>query len=308
MTIQFPVFVTTVASVLLTAVHAQTPEPNNAAPIRSERTSPTSRTRFDVSLSASYTAPGDAKFGGVKHDESDASVINLAIRASQNLNSTWAWTAAARSENIFLDEIPGLPIPDHVHTLGLNTGPTYRLNEQWTFGGTIGALLYRFEDIDTDTFGLTTTAYALWRQNENLLWNFGFSFNPDSDLKVFPAIGVRWLINPDWTLDLGIPRTRLTYKLNRAWQLHTGLDMVGTTFRASETFDTAAAITGYNNALATYRDLRLGAGASVTVHRAITLDLEAGASIYRRLDYTRLDRELRFTPSPFLRAAATARF
>lgn len=305
------------ATALLTAsilpvhppTHAQAPESNNAAPVRSEPTAPAaSRPRFDASLSASYTAPGDAKFGGAKHDDSDAAVISLAIRATQPLNSTWAWTAAARSENISLDEIPALPIPERIHTLGLNTGPTYRLNDQWTLGATAGALLYRFEDIDTDTFGFVATAFALWRQNENLRWNFGLSFNPDSDIKVFPALGVQWLINPDWTLDLGIPRTRLTYKLNPAWQLHTGLDMVGTTFRANEDFDTNANVTGYNNALATYRDLRLGAGASFNLNRAVTLDIEAGASLYRRLDYTRRDRELRFTPSPYIRAGASARF
>lgn len=287
---------------------AQTPEPNNAAPVRSEPAAPAARTRLDASLNASYTAPGDAKFGGVKHDDSDAAVISLAIRASQTLNDAWRWNHALRSENIFLDEISALPIPERIHTLGLNTGPTYRLNDQWTVGGTMGALLYRFEDIDTDTFGVVATAFALYRQNEKLRWNFGFSFNPDSDLKVFPAAGVQWLIDPDWTLDLGIPRTRLTYKLNPAWQLHTGLDMVGTTFRANQDFDTGANVSGYNNALATYRDLRVGAGASFNVNRGLTLDVEAGASVYRRLDYTRRDRELRFTPSPYIRAGASARF
>ena len=300
------------ASLLIASFRAfaQTPDPNNAAAIRSEPTAPSTTTRplLGASLSTSYTAPGDAKFGGVKHDDSEAAVVSVTVRAAHNLNSTWAWTYAARSENIFIDEIPGLPIPGRIHTFGLNTGPTYRLNDQWTFGGTIGALLYRFDDIDTDTFGVTTTAYTLWRQNDNLRWNFGFSFNPDSDLKVFPAVGVQWRMNPDWRLDLGIPRTRLTYKLNPAWQLHTGLDMVGTTFRASENIDTEASVAGYNNALATYRDLRAGAGTSVAINRGLSVDLEAGFSVYRRIDYTRLDREVRFSPSPYVRAGASARF
>ncbi len=263
---------------------------------------------FDTALSSSYTFAGDADFEGAKPGDSDAFDVGLNLRASAPINDDWSWSFGVRSQNFFLDSLAATPIPDNIHTLSLTPGVSYRIDSQWLVSAFAGPNLYRFEDVDSSTIGVTGGAFATYLANEKLQITFGLAVTPDSDLKVFPLVGMRWQINDQFTLEAGIPKTRISYRVAPHWTLYGGLDMAGTTFRTDKDLSASTGLPAYNNALATYRDLRIGAGVGYEIRRGLRAEVEAGASVYRRIDYTRIDTQVEFDPAPYVRLGVNWRF
>jgi hypothetical protein len=266
------------------------------------------RTQFDVTLSASHTFAGKADFEGAKPGDSDASEVGLNLRASAPITDVWSWSFGVRSQNFFLDSLAATPIPDDIHTLGLAPGVSYKVDPQWLVTAFAGPTLYRFEAVDSGAIGVTGGLFATYRANPNLQVTFGLAVTPDSDIKVFPIVGVRWQINDQFTLEAGVPKTRLSYTLAPRWTLYGGLDMAGTTFRTAKDFGDATGLPAYNNALATYRDIRIGAGVGYEILEGLRAEIEAGASVYRRIDYTRIDTQVEFDPAPYVRLGLNYRF
>jgi hypothetical protein len=100
---------------------------------------------------------------------------------------------------------------------------------------------------------------------------------------------------------VGIPKTRLTYQIDPKWSLYGGIDLSGTTFRTDETLGTKTGFPKYNNARATYRDIRLGAGAGYDVGHGLRAEIEAGYSVYRDINYKDIDQDVKFNPTPYVR-------
>jgi hypothetical protein len=255
---------------------------------------------FEASLNSSYSLPGGAKVGGVKLGDSDAFELGLNMHGGTPIDENWMWSWGGRLENLFLGSIAGAPIPEHINALHLDTGVGYKFNERWMISGFVGPTLYRFEDVGGGTLGFSGGGLAMYRPSAALTWNFGVMIAPDSDVKALPVLGVKWLINDQFTLELGIPKTRLSYRIDTKWKLYTGLDMVGTTFRTGKNFGATIGTPQYGNALATYRDIRLGAGVGYEVTRGLRAEIEAGESVYRRIDYTRIDQKVEFDPAPYI--------
>jgi len=89
-----------------------------------------------------------------------------------------------------------------------------------------------------------------------------------------PVVGVRWLINDRYTLEVGMPKTRLSYRIDSKWAVYGGVDLNGAVFRTSEDLGTKTGLPQYNNALATYRDVRLGVGTSYEFAHGLRAELE----------------------------------
>lgn len=269
-----------------------------AEPEDSRPAAPAGPPRLEASVTSSYTAPGDAKMGGVKLGDSDAFDLNLSFRGMEPINDRWSWTWGGRSQNLSLGAINGAPIPGCINTLHLNGGVGYRFDGRWMVNGFVGPTLYRFDDVDADTFGVSGGVIASCRSSDTLTWIVGLIVTPDSDVPVLPFGGVRWRIDEQWRLEVGMPQTRLSYHPDSKWVFFTGLDMVGTTFRTGRNFGNDIGSPLYNNALATYRDIRLGVGCGYELIKGLRLEVETGGSVYRRIDYRRIDQEVDFDPRP----------
>jgi opacity protein-like surface antigen len=266
------------------------------------------RSFVETSLNSSYSLPGEAKLDGVKFGNSDAYALGLNARGGVPIDEHWTWSWGLGSQNLFLGSLAGAPIPERINTLSLNTGAGYRFNERWTLNGLIGSSLYRFDDAGGDTFGFSGGVLAMYQASARLKWTFGVMVAPDSDIPALPFVGLSWLINDQFTVEVGIPKTRLSCRLDPKWTLYTGLDMVGTTFRTDEDFGANIGSPKYNNALATYRDIRLGVGVSYKITQKLGAEIEAGGSVYRRIDYKHLDKQVEFDPAPYLRLGLSFRF
>jgi hypothetical protein len=263
---------------------------------------------FDGYLDASYTAAGQAEFRNVKPGKSDAYSLGLGAGSHIPLDEHWFIPVEFRSQNLALNQLNGIPIPDQIHTLYLGAGVGYRMNHEWQFATRIGPTLYKVDDIGGNDIGISGSLTATWNYRPGLRLVFGLLVSPDSDINVLPVVGVDWAINDRYDLRLMLPKPRLTYKLDERWSLHLGADLTMATFRTSDDLGNTVHLTQYNDALGTYRDIRIGGGIRYQFTSTIGLEVETGYSVYRQIEYTRIDESLKFDPAPYFRLGVSARF
>jgi len=263
---------------------------------------------WQAGVDSGFVAGSAAKFDGARLDDSDAFNYQLQAGTRFFLNDDWFLSLGLVSDNFSLEQVSGAPIPANIHTLRLNAGLGYRWGEKWTFSALLSPSLYRLEDVRGDDLGISGGVLARYQANPSLTWSFGLFAAPDSDLPVMPVVGVRWLINDRYTLEVGMPKTRLFYRIDSKWAVYGGVDLNGAVFRTGEDLGTKTGLPQYNNALATYRDVRLGVGTSYEFAHGLRAELETGYSVYREIDYFRIDDSVRFDPAPYVRLGLNIRF
>ena len=255
----------------------------------------------EVSLDGSYTGSGKAKFQGVKTGKSDAYNLNARISSHVDLNETWFLPVGLDSQNLYLGSVPGVPVSTSLHTLSLNTGIGYRYNEQWMFLGLFNPTLYRFNHVGGKDIGFSGGLTAAWQYSPTVRWLFGVIVNPDSDVPALPIAGVDWQMSDDWELRLSFPQPRIIYEPNQRVNYYFGANIVDTTYRTSDTLGTGIGLTQYDNALATYRDIRIGFGVHYELTKSLSAEAEAGYSVDRQIRYNDVKETVKFDPAPYVR-------
>ncbi|MDD5169246.1 MAG: DUF6268 family outer membrane beta-barrel protein [Syntrophales bacterium] len=300
LTILFAVATAWIANVITPSViTAQTTE-FGATPQRNEAREPGTRPPlFDATLESSYTAAGKAKFHDAEFNDSNAYNVSLDLRTRAPLNEHWNIPLELRSQNLYLGLLPGVPVPENIHTLQFGTGLSYRPDDRWRFTALVGPTLYKFSDVSGNDIGFSGRLTAIWSYCPSLKFMFGVVFSPDSDLKVLPLAGLNWAINDQLDLRLMFPKPRLIYTLNDHWSFHVGASFNRATFRTTDSLGTSISLPQYNDAIATYREIRIGAGVGYRINKALSLEAEAGYSVNRQIDYTRIDERVEFYPAPY---------
>ncbi len=263
---------------------------------------------WEASLNASYVGSATTRFIGVHLADSDAKTVSLGVGRQIDINKEWFAHLGLASDNIFLGTVSGAPVPASIHTLHLNASLGCKLNEEWSLSAVLFPSLYRLDQLSSDDLGIAGGFVATWRADPSLTWTFGIMADPNSDLKVLPVLGVRWLIDDHSMLEVGFPKTRYSYRLDSQWSLYVGGDFSGSTFRTSENLGNQIGASQYNRALGTYRDARIGPGVTCRITRGLRAELEGGYSVYRRIDYTRIGQTVDFDPAPYVRAGLSGRF
>lgn len=263
---------------------------------------------LNVLVESAYTGRGETSFQGTDARKSDAFSASVSLSSRVDLDTDWQVPLGLSTHHVFLDAVPGLPVPEDIHTLQLSAGLSYRLSEQWLLMGRVSPTLYKFEDIGGNDFGASGTLTAVWSYRPTLKFLFGLMVSPDSDLEILPLAGLDWNINDQYTLRLVYPRPRLIYRWDERLSLHVGANIHSVTFRTDDQLGTDIGLPAYDDALATYRDIRLAAGAGYALNPALRLEGEIGYSVNRRIEYTRWDESVRFDPAPYVRLSLMMRF
>ena len=263
---------------------------------------------WESAVDLGYVGGTSAKFQGTRTGSSDAFDVKFDAGTRVTLNDDWFLRLGLGSDNIFLGSVAGEPIPDAIHTLQLNTGVGYRWDDRWTFMAVLNPSLLRFDDVNGNDIGFSGGVMATFKQNPSLTWTFGIMGSQYGDVPVLPIVGVHWEINEHYTLDVGMPKTRLSYRLDSNWTVYGGLDLVGATFRSENDLGTKTGLPRYNNALANYHDIRLGVGVSYKIRRGLSAEVETGASIFREINYQDINQTVDFQPAPYVRLGLRIRF
>jgi hypothetical protein len=267
------------------------------------------RLRVDAFADYSYVGAGEVKFAGADGRTSDAQSVNVAVNGEIPASrERWFVPVGLGSENILLEALPGLPIPEGVHTLRLSTGVGCRFNEQWLAVLSLGPMLYRVEDLEGDDIGIAGMVRVNWRIQPDLTASFGLAFNPDSDIPVFPALGVRYVMRTNVILNLMMPKPGVIYRASPRLSLFAGGGLKGATFRTDPAFGTRMGQPRFDHELASYWDVRFGLGVDYGFTRLLSLTVEGGYSVWRLLDYKELEETVRFEPAPCVQAGVRLRF
>ncbi len=264
--------------------------------------------RVIFSVDGSYVGAGQAKFEGAKLGNSDAEMVGASLAGAVPINERWFVPLGVSSANIFLEPVPGTPIPSEIHTLRLFSGLGYKVNDQWTVGGSVGPDFYKIGDVTTSGIGVAGTVHAIWQVRGDLTVAFGVAIVPDLDIPVLPAAGVRWDIRTNLTLNLMFPRPIIIYRAAPRLNFFAGADFKFALFRADNDQGTRIGQPSYNNGLGTYRDIHLGAGVEYRIARGLWASAEGGYSVAREIDYKRIGQTIDFDPGPYVQAGLKYRF
>jgi len=268
-------------------------------PQQNEVREPVMRLPIDVTVESSFTSAGKAKFRGAEFGDSEANNLSLGVNSRVTLNEHWNIPLELRSQNLFLGSLSGAPVPEDIHTLAFGAGLSYRPNTRWSFMALAGPTLYKLSDVGGNDIGVSGRLTAMWNYSPSLKFLLGFVFSPDSDIKVLPVAGLDWAINNQLDLRLMFPKPRLIYTPNDHWSFHAGASLNMATFRTSDSLGTSIGLPQYNDAIGTYRDIRIGAGIGYRINKILSVEADCGYSVNRQIDYTRIEQRVKFHSAPY---------
>lgn len=262
---------------------------------------------LEVKIETIYNFAGNTEFRGRTSDESGAFGLNLAVEGLLPLTEQWFIPLELKSQNIWMDTVPGMPVPEQINILELGAGLAYKPNEEWLFMLKGGPSLYKLDDIGSNDIGISGGLMAEWEYSKTWKWIFFAAYQSDNEFPVIPLVGFDWRINDRWSLSF--PQLQLTYEASDRLRLSAGLDVsFGTTFRTSDTFGTELGLPRFNDAVASYSDVAAVAGMSYDFNDSVSLDLKAGYSFGREIEFTDWDEKVKFDDAPYVRMGFNVKF
>jgi Domain of unknown function (DUF6268) len=256
---------------------------------------------WKLALSSSYTAiaGGGVDFPGA-HGNSSAESAEASLNSAATINDSWFVPVDLTLRNYFLSSIPRAPIPNQIYTVALNAGLGYHLNDQWTIGATVGPRLYRLDSVDGSGLGIGHCLWAAFQWKSNIKFAVAVAVDPNRDVPILPAGGLRWEIQTNLTLKLMFPKSGLDYQFNNRLSLRASFVANYAVFRADDNLGAKIDMPQYNDGLGTYRDFLAGIGAEYKIARCFSAAFKAGYSFDRQLDYQRIGGDVKFDSSPFV--------
>lgn len=260
-----------------------------------------------VSLGYSYVGKGNISFQGLKGN-SDAQSRDADLALAIPLDDHWSASLGMSFRDVLLGTVTDAPIPERIDAMGFDAGLGYRLNDRWTFAGSIGPQLYRLDGIDGDDVGIGGVVSATWKWKPNLTLAAGVAFDPANKFPVIPVAGLRWDIRTNLTLNLMLPKPAIIYRVNNRLVLGVGASADFTVFRADQDLGDKIGQPTFDNALGTYQDFHIGAGAYYRLWRQLSIGIEAGYSVGREIDYSQINQTVKFNNGPYVQVAMKWRF
>ncbi|SDT86068.1 hypothetical protein SAMN05444156_0117 [Verrucomicrobium sp. GAS474] len=264
---------------------------------------PKSGIRQELSLDYGYAAGSDLKKSGASGSLQEQS-SHFAYNLTVPLDAKWTTRFGIAESRIDFGRPGGSPLPQNLQTTTLSLGAQYKIDDHWAAFGAIAprlSLIDGWDRINSQEVQFGGAVGAVYIVNRDLVFTMGLGINPgNEDLPVMPLVGVHWVFAKDWTLDLGIPRTALSYQILPKLKLipvMVGFD--GGTFHTSKTYGNAFGQPGLNDKKLQYTEVRVGSGASYAFLPNLSLDLTGGVIAYRKFDFKDGGYSPQADPAPY---------
>ncbi|MDZ4743396.1 MAG: DUF6268 family outer membrane beta-barrel protein [Verrucomicrobiota bacterium] len=202
-----------------------------------------------------------------------------------------------------------VPLPDTLQSVYMKIGFDTIIGNDWIVRVEAMPGVYSdFTDVTTDDISMEMIVGASYLMNENFQWMFGVGLGMFRQIPIFPAVGFRWQFEDNWNLNLMLPNPRLSYSLNKQVDLYLGGSLLGGTFRTGPNNGTQNNDASLNNAMLDYIEARTGVGVKYNVTPAISIDADAGYTVFRQFDYYRSDMKVKADPAPYVSLSVTSQF
>ncbi len=262
--------------------------------------------REEVTLDYAYAGGADLKSAGTIGSGSlQEQSTHLGYNVLIPIDDKWSVRWGLADSRLDFGRPARSPLPQNLQTLTMNFGAQYKIDSQWTaFGGIAPrlSLMDGWDRVNSQEVAFGGMLGARYDVNRDLAFTFGLGINPGNNgLPVMPLVGVHWGFAKDWTLDVGIPRTAVSYQLLPNLRLNpllVGFD--GGTFHTSKTYGNAFGMPQLNDRQLQYTEVRVGTGASYFFQPTVSLDLTGGVIAYRQFDFKDAGYSPKVDPAPYV--------
>jgi Domain of unknown function (DUF6268) len=249
---------------------------------------------------------GSTDFGNITEISSSASfVLSAQVRDNALLRLGVEWQRYS-----FAPEARA-PVPDSVQGLDLAIGADLQVSPAVLLRVEAHPGIYsEFHGVSWQDFNAPFEIAGTYFVSSSLLFIGGIYVDVNSDLPIFPIVGVHWKVSDKWVIEGIAPRPQLQYLLTDSITLFAGADLREATFRVDSQFGQARGIRKLNDAILDYFEIRAGAGVTWRLSKYVDLDLEGGCTPYRRFEYPRADGYKVKSEDlvPYLRLGFSAKF
>ena len=247
----------------------------------------------EYSAAYSYSGGGDLNRGTAKAGEVSVSRFDFSVSGRLPIRQGLFFTPGLAYSHVTLDASAGVPLPDSVQELTLSLGVRGVLSQKWAYLAALRPGFYGdFKKINGDSFNAPLFLAAFYVQNPDLTWTLGVTANAFNDNPVMPVVGVRWKFAPDWQLDVGFPRSGVSYAVDSNLTVRGGVSVMGGNYRITENLGVPApGIRRLANTILDLTEVRVGAGLVYKFQNGLEFDADVGVTTLRRFEYH--DRKFR---------------
>jgi hypothetical protein len=209
------------------------------------------------------------------------------------------------------DQEAQAPVPDSLQGLDLAVGLDLQVTPALLMRIEAHPGIYSdFRDVTWQDFNVPFEIAGSYFVSSDLIFIGGIYVDLDSDIPVFPVVGVHWKVSDKWVIEGIEPRPQIQYLLSDRVTLFAGADLREPTFRVDSQFGQERGIPKLDNAIVEYFEVRAGAGLTWKVSKYVNLDVEGGCAPYRRFEYPRADEYKVKSENivPYLRIGLSAKF
>ena len=245
--------------------------------------------------SYSYSGAGDFKRGSTKIDGISMSRFEFSASGRVPVAEGTLFNPGVAYSHTTIETPDNSPLPKTVQEFSVNLGVRGVLNKKWAYLVALRPGLYGdFEKIGSDSFNAPLFLATFYIQSPDVTWILGMTANAFNDRPVLPVIGLRWKLARDLQLDIGFPRTGLSYALNSDRTLRGGLSAFGGNYRITKNLGVPApGVQSLNNTYLDITEIRGGLGATYKIAANLEIEADFGYTAMRRFEYP--DRNYRLT-------------
>jgi hypothetical protein len=200
------------------------------------------------------------------------------------------------------------PVPRHLQSLAGVIGIDYMHSED------VGAFIqfrpgfYTENDFNSASFDVPTTLGRVFVLREDQLYLFAGlrAALLAGHYPVIPLAGLIYRPNSQWTFNMVVPEPRILYSPTKGFCMFAGGELIGGSFRTDH--DGNILPRKLDGAQIDYTDYRAGAGVIFSPCPAVMIDVAAGYSIRRSIDFHRARENFTTEPAPYFRVSVKAEF
>src|SRR5947208_3446998 len=214
----------------------------------------------EFSAEGTYVGEGDVERGG-KHvndlDEIDSD-IRVVLTPRIKLGVLRLGAEWERFSFGFPDRAP---LPDTLQAVSLVLGLDTQLSDSILLRFQAQPGFYGTDHFESQDVNIPFVIGGTYIYSPDLQLVLGIGVDIERKYPVLPGGGIRWKIARQWVLDAVLPSPRLEFQFNKDLTFYAGGTLREINFRVDDRFGTTRRIPRLNQAVLTYSEVRVGAGA-----------------------------------------------
>ncbi len=275
-------------NVLLLAAFA--PLVASASRVSSEENSVGGRPASTVKVD--FSTSGNTSLESRNQRSGGAAVSRLGVEFTQPLpplGDDYLPSIGISYTGFYIDRDTGTALPERLQSVGLPLSVFKTFNPTWSALAVIAPSVSNAgSSFSSDGFGVNAFGLATYTFSPEFNVSFGVAADTLSTGfgALLPVVGTEWRFDPEWTLNLGFPRTDVTWQATNSLSLAARVEVdFGTFYVKDDPLPGAPGKPSLRDTTLDYTAIRLGVGADYALSKDFTVGVSTGVLVSRTADY-----------------------